>query len=126
MFFAVYAVKGTCRIVRQSRFNPPKENMLFFPKLNNRGVTIGHRKGDARIDPEKALLECYKVLGSMRFAQAITVSPKLKEIWERFTSEPFPLEIERGPDIYFPKLAQPKCRGKARQLRNKRTKELSR
>jgi hypothetical protein len=35
MFFAVYAVKGTCRIVRQPKFTPSKI-MLFFPKLNNR------------------------------------------------------------------------------------------
>jgi hypothetical protein len=31
----------------------------------------------------------------MRFAQAITVSPKLKEIWEGFTNEPFPLKIDQ-------------------------------
>ena len=35
MFFAVYAVKGTCRIVRQSKLTPRKV-MLFFLKLNNR------------------------------------------------------------------------------------------
>jgi hypothetical protein len=35
MFFAVYAVNGTCRIVRQSKFTPRKI-MLFFSKLNNR------------------------------------------------------------------------------------------
>jgi hypothetical protein len=103
----------------------------LFEHLKNgakpEGMNIGHRKGDAYIDPEQALLQCYKVLGSMRMAQAITVNPtKLKEIWEEFTSEPFPLEIEQGPDIYFPKLAQPKGRGKARQLRNKRAKEVSR
>src|ERR1700747_3535370 len=35
MFLAVYAVKGTCRIVRQPKFTSRKI-MLFFPKLNNR------------------------------------------------------------------------------------------
>src|SRR5438132_1222235 len=35
MFFAVYAVKGTCRIVRQSKLTP-RRIILFFPKLNNR------------------------------------------------------------------------------------------
>jgi hypothetical protein len=33
--FAVYAVKGTCRIVRQPKFTTRKI-MYFFPKLNNR------------------------------------------------------------------------------------------
>jgi hypothetical protein len=99
----------------------------LFEHLKNgakpEGVAIGHRKGDSYIDPEQALLQCHKVLGSMRFAQAITVSLKLKEIWEGFTNEPFPLKIEQGPDIYFPKIAQPRGRGKARALRNKRAKE---
>jgi hypothetical protein len=88
------------------------------------GVIMSHRKGNDYVDTEKALLECYHELGAMRFAQAISVNPtKLKEIWEKFTDRPFPLQILTGPEIYFPKIAQPKGRGKARQLRNQRAKE---
>jgi hypothetical protein len=90
------------------------------------GVIMSHRKGNDYVDVEQALIECYHELGSMRFAQAISVNPtKLKEIWEGFTKEPFPLEIETGPDIYFPKIAQPKGRGTARKLRNQRAKETA-
>jgi hypothetical protein len=90
------------------------------------GVIMSHRKGNDYVDPEQALLQCYHELGSMRFAQAISVNPtKLKEIWEKFTTEPFPLQILTGPEIYFPKIAQPKGRGKARQLRNQRAKEAA-
>jgi len=88
------------------------------------GVIMSHRKGNDYVDAEKALIECYRELGAMRFAQAISVNPtKLKEIWEKFTDRPFPLQILTGPEIYFPKIAQPKGRGKARQLRNQRAKE---
>jgi hypothetical protein len=90
------------------------------------GVTIGHRSGDQSVDPEQALLRCYHVLGSMCFAQAITISTsKLQEIWQNFTRDPLPLDATTGPDIYFPKLAQPKGRGKARELREKRAKETA-
>ena len=90
------------------------------------GVIMSHRKGDSFVDPEQALLKCYHELGSMRFAQAISVNPtKLKEVWEGFTAEPFPLEILTGPEIYFPKIAQPKGRGTARKLRNQRAKETA-
>jgi hypothetical protein len=100
----------------------------LFEHLRNgekpQGVIMSHRKGNDFVDPEKALLECYHELGAMRFSQAISINPtKLKEVWEKFTSEPFPLKIETGPEIYFPKIAQPKGRGKARQLRNQRAKE---
>jgi hypothetical protein len=90
------------------------------------GVIMSHRKGDSYVNPEQALLQCYNFLGAMRFAKAISVNPnKLKEIWEGFTTEPFPLEILTGPDIYFPKIAQPKGRGTARKLRNQRAKEAA-
>ena len=90
------------------------------------GVTIGHRSGDRSVDPEQALLKCYHALGSMRFARAITVSAsKLQEIWQNFTRDPLPLDVTTEPDIYFPKLAQPKGRGKARALREKRVKEAA-
>jgi hypothetical protein len=100
----------------------------LFEHLRNgakpEGVIMSHRKGNDFVDPEKALLECYHELGAMRFAQAISINPtKLREVWQKFTSEPFPLTIETGPEIYFPKIAQPKGRGKARQLRNQRAKE---
>jgi hypothetical protein len=88
------------------------------------GVVIAHKVGNSYVDPEKAMIACYKHLGAARMAQVVSINPnKLKEIWEGFTVDPFPLEIEVGPDIYFPKRTQPKGRGKARALRDKRAKE---
>jgi hypothetical protein len=89
------------------------------------GYTMGHRSGSAKVDAEQALILIEKQIGTMRFAQCISVdADKLGEQWKGFMGEdkPFPIPVTYGPTSYFPRAVAPKGVGKARAKRADRAK----